>query len=341
MKKTIFLFAIICFFSTMQMGFAQSQVTTLQHKGVTSVFYGQTSFADAYTAAAAKGDTLILTVGGFPPPSGIAKGITIIGAGYMPDSTSVKRRTTILGNLTINAGADSLHLEGLYINGDILGWNNPIHYVKIIRCRFVNFSPNLAAKDNCSIEECIIEGGITLNPGTNFQLKHNIINGGISTIYANAVIDGNVLLNNHSSNSLFHVISSSTIKNNIILYSNATMFYDGGTNTLYNNLFVASTISFWQSYNNYESNNYYSVAQADIFVNQTGNVFNFSHDYHLKNPELYIGTDGTQVGLYGGITPFKEMGVPTNPQVTTKTISKETDANGNLQINITVKAQKN
>jgi len=162
----------------------------------------------------------------------------------------------------------------------------------------------------------------------------------LNYINANAVIDGNVLLNNHNSSSIFTSISSSTIKNNIIL-STGPMVNHGVTNTLYNNLFVASSISYYNSANNYESNNYFSIAQADIFVNQTGNVFDFSHDYHLKNPELYIGTDGTQVGLYGGITPFKEMGVPTNPQVTTKTISKETDANGNLQINITVKAQEN
>jgi len=54
---------------------------------------------------------------------------------------------------------------------------------------------------------------------------------------------------------------------------------------------------------------------------------------------LYLGTDGTQIGIYGGSQPFKEKGMPSNPQVTEKIISTETDTNGNLQINITVKTQ--
>jgi len=92
--------------------------------------------------------------------------------------------------------------------------------------------------------------------------------------------------------------------------------------------------------NTNSNNNYLGVPRANIFVNQSGSSIDYTHDYHLKNPELYLGTDGTQVGIYGGTKPFKEKCLPTNPQVISKTIAKETDANGNLQINITVKAQE-
>jgi len=54
---------------------------------------------------------------------------------------------------------------------------------------------------------------------------------------------------------------------------------------------------------------------------------------------LYLGTDGTQVGIYGGSQPFKEKGTPSNPQVTKKNIGTQTDADGNLQINMTIEAQ--
>ena len=88
-------------------------------------------------------------------------------------------------------------------------------------------------------------------------------------------------------------------------------------------------------------NNYTNIPQANIFVNQTGTTFNYTHDYHLQAPTTYLGTDGTQVGIYGGTFPYKEGAVPLNPHIQLKNIAPTTDANGDLQIQIQVKAQDN
>ena len=52
----------------------------------------------------------------------------------------------------------------------------------------------------------------------------------------------------------------------------------------------------------------------------------------------YLGDDGTQVGIYGGDTPFTD--VPTNPQITSRQIATKTDNDGKLSVKITVEAQK-
>ena len=341
MKKTILFAAFICSFFAAQTSKAQDPVTTLQHAGTTKVFYGTTSFSDAYTTSV-KGDTLLLSIGGFTPPAAIAKGITVIGSGHFPDSVTVKKRTTILGGLTFNAGADSLHLEGLYINGSINSAMVTIHNIKINRCRVVDISfssSGSAPKNNCLLEDNFIEGNINFsNNGNNFIVRHNVIASYLFYINSNAIIDGNVFLSVYGG--ISSPINSSIIRNNIFIGTNGANLSDPGSNNVfYNNLLKGSAISY--SSGSSGSSNYFGVAQANIFINQTGNVIDYSHNYHLKSPISYIGTDGTQVGLYGGLIPFKDGGVPSNPQITSKSVDTKTDTNGNLKINFTVKAQDN
>jgi len=343
MKKSILLTAIICSFLALQTAIAQNPVTTLQHNGTTQTFYGQNSFVDAYNASI-NGDMLYLSTGFFTSPPSIAKGVKIIGAGHFPDSAGVAKRTFILTGLHIAQGADSLLLEGLYINGGIGYDDNSINYVKVLRCwlngAWFNSSSETASKNNCSYEECFINGGIDFSHyGNNLLLKHNIISGGIFdnasvvNINGNALIDGNIFLYYYRA---FTYVNSSIIQNNIFISIN--LFNYGVGNSINNNLFVQSSIYF--GINSY-SNNYLGIPQADIFVSQSGNEIDYTHDYHLQHPDLYIGTDGTQVGLYGGSIPFKDKGKPSNPQVISKNIATETDANGNLPISITVEAQDN
>ena len=67
----------------------------------------------------------------------------------------------------------------------------------------------------------------------------------------------------------------------------------------------------------------------------------YTYNLHLRpnSPLHNAGTDGTDIGIYGGLFPWKEGSVPFNPHIQTKTIGNITDGNGNLQINIKVKAQ--
>lgn len=325
---------------------AQNPIATLEHGGASQIFSGQGSLVEAYNASA-NGDRIYLSTGFFTPPPAIAKGIKIIGAGHFPDSVNIAKRTVIIPGydgygtrLHINAGADSLHLEGLYIDGDIIyDASSSISYVKVIRCRLVSafFSSNSASagKSNCSYKECYIIGGIDFSHfGNNLLVKQCILNSAIGNINGDALIDGNIFLRE---NYPFQNVLSSVIQNNIIVGNTAVIFSSCIGSQIRNNLFVSGSIEFGLTN---ISNNYTNIPQTYIFVNQTGNEINYSHNYHLKNPEKYLGTDGTQVGIYGGLPAFKEKGAPSNPQIIKKTIAEQTDANGNLKVDVTVKAQE-
>ena len=76
-------------------------------------------------------------------------------------------------------------------------------------------------------------------------------------------------------------------------------------------------------------------------VYQSGNTFSYTQDYHLKSNCVgkNAGKDGTDIGIYGGVFPWKEGSVPKNPHIINSTIGGTTNSNSALPINIKVSAQ--
>lgn len=344
MRKKVLSYFIVSAFLSIQALSGQNPVAALQHIGSSSVFHGQNSLVEAYNSSV-NGDTIYLSAGYFNSPSVLAKGIKIIGSGHFPDESdstgAILKRTVLISSLTINKGADSLRLEGLFINGDInFEAANKISYVKALRCRIgsmgFNSTSTTAAKNNITFEECVILGNVSFSRyGNNLSFSHCILNGYIADIDGNALIERCVFLFGLSYNAPLINIFSSNIRDNIFV-GNYSPFSNCTGNSFSNNLYRKASFDFGL---NAAANNYFGLSQADIFVNQAGNEWKYEHDYHLKSPTTYLGTDGTQVGLYGGSSPFKEKGVPANPQIISKSIGKKTDANGNLSISVSVKAQ--
>lgn len=103
-------------------------------------------------------------------------------------------------------------------------------------------------------------------------------------------------------------------------------------------------------------NNYFSIAAPDTgsntyignsFEQVAGDIFTtdeFLHPKHLTikegSPCKNAGVDGTDIGIYGGGTPFKAGSIPYNPHVRKANISTQTIDNGMLKVDITVSAQE-
>ena len=331
--------------------FAQSRVA-LHHEGQVTIFGGGAPFTDAYNAAA-DGDTIYLHGGSFAPPAVIDKGIAIYGAGHYPDSTAVTLPTSITGNVAINENADNLRFEGILFTGNITFNNNQkVDNVVISRCRIngaltYNHTNNMATPcENHLISQCVIIGGMNFNnlqggTITNCILQSRINNGN------NLNIVNNIFLWYHGSYCDYDAgtiisVNNSIIANNIhlnrFLCTGYPFVYGGSGNTLLNNLTPAGNNS--ASYGGHScSDNYTFTVVDDIFVDAANNTFDYTDDYHLQNPETYIGTDGTQVGIYGGALGYKPGAVPSNPHFSSATIAPTTDGDGKLNVNIKVIAQ--
>lgn len=343
MKTTIALF-----FNFFLIGFISNhvnaqQVTALHSNAGETIFYGAQSFVEAYDQAV-DGDTLYLSGGSFAPPALIDKGLLIFGAGYHPEYTTATLPTQISATFNMGANADNLYLEGLLFSTSVQAINtDDLSGVSIRRSR-IEGSLNVqgtGSNSNFGVSECVVDGVVDI-----FALNNSSF---ANSFFGNRIINGsgNLFSNNlfffasasTTTSKVFYSIENSTIVNCIFVagsnYHVTTSTSVG--NIFENNVFTSDNIVFGTA--PILNNNYFNYSMDEVFVGFTAADFSFDDDYHLQQPELLVGNDGTQVGVYGGLFPLKEGGIPMNPHISNKNISGTTNASGQLEVEITVEAQ--
>jgi len=318
--------------------FAQSRVA-LHHEGQVTIFSGGAPFANA-CAAAADGDTIYLSGGAFVAPAEINKSIVVFGAGHYPDFTAVTYQTSVGGNITVKEGADNLRLEGILFTGNIaFASNEKVDNVTIARCRingsltYNGIYPYTTPCLNHQIIQCVLIGDLVLDNLTGSTVSNCILQSAI--IRGNdLIISNNVFLRvsyypGSTIIPVFNGITGSTITNNVLLGKSYITYWQGSCTAclFFNNLLPTPV-----------ADNYNTTADL-MCVDETNNAFDYTDDFHLQNPETYVGTDGKEVGIYGGVLGYKPGAVPNNPHFDSATIAPSTDGEGKLNVNITVIAQ--
>lgn len=343
MMKSIITSVFVLFLLFSPITNAQQKVA-LHHNGTTTIFSGSNPLIDAYTAAVAN-DTIYLPGGTFVPPSNFDKKIAIFGAGHYQTATLATGKTFINGTVTLKENADTFYIEGIEINGNfVFSDNESVNQVVIKRCK-INGSLTvvgnlLMPSTNLGIIGSVIVGNIDFANAQNVLVSNSIIEGRVFSSIGNA-FNNNILLNEYvySGNEAPISGNNNQVNNNIFRKVTHTPLIVGNGNIASNNLCSLTAPSFGTLPT--VSGNYFGIAETVIFVNHTGASFNYSNDYHLQNIITYQGLDGSQVGIYGGVFPYKEMGIPANPHIETKTIAPQTNASGELNIQVLVKAQTN
>jgi len=361
MKKIILSIATVVSFISNDI---QSQsLIAVENSSSGSSFY---KFLDQAITNAQSGDVIYLPGGSFSMGSvHINKTLTIIGVGHHPDSTLATNQTIITGNIPIDEGAHNLHLEGLYVTGSIsLTPQEQANDVMIRRCNvnvitnngshFSQFQNDSTFSNGWQIVHSIVRGDIEMGNFKNFTMSGNIIAGRIFNAFFGGIIENNIFLYNSQSNHFMDNVRNSTFKNNIFLHSWEMSYpayacynppcgsYDnvflnnsfcmGGQNTYLENGVTAISL-----------NNRFDADPAAIFINAIGNTFSYANNYHLDATfsASILGSDATEIGIYGSSNPYKEGAVPMNPHIQTKTIAPSTTPNGLLNVNIKVGAQSN
>ncbi len=338
MKKSLLTFAIIALVITVN-----AQTIALHSSTGVQIFKGNTALVAAYSAAN-NTDTLYLSGHTFVPPTAFNKQLMIFGTGHYVDSTIATGKTFINGSITLSDSADLFYIEGLEITGNFIFSNNhAVNSVNIKRCKINGtvevFGDLSNPSTNLSLIGNVFMGALNLNNATNVLIANNIFQGFITATYGNQITN-NVFMGGWQLNTWVYAVFSgdnNQLNNNVFVYTSGTA--SGAGNSFSNNLFVMANPSYGTT--STAVNNYTGIAQSAIFVNQSGNLFNYTHDYNLKTPATYIGTDSTVVGVFGGTFPYKAGAVPLNPHVQFKSIAPATDVNGGLNIQIKVKAQTN
>ncbi|HEY5688207.1 MAG TPA: hypothetical protein VIS27_07895 [Yeosuana sp.] len=326
----VFLFAVV--YTTAQKSVA------LHSNGTTTIFGGDTPLVDAYEASIT-GDTLYVSGGNFTMPGTIDKGLVIIGAGYHPESTAATQKTYITNtsNIFLGDNASNLYMEGMELYSGLSKSSGVITDFTLIRCKIngvIGFSGS-GDPTNATIVQCDIGGTIQLQ-GVTYSLISNCILRGRLDYSNNNIVKNNIFLYVNSSNAPTYSCNSNTFYNNIFTTVYGPIYSDQGSNNNFQyNIFTGTTPTFGTTPT--VLNNYISVDLGTVYVNAS------EGDYHLLGDAstTYLGDDGAEVGLYGGLVPFKEGAVPINPHISQKSIQTTTDSNGLLNISFTVEAQQN
>jgi hypothetical protein len=347
MKNILFITAFSVSVCLSQFAIAQSPVA-LHHAGTVTMFYNASGFTDAYTAAVS-GDTIYLP-GGFFGAITIDKRLAIFGAGHHPDSTLHTYATQINGNVSLGPLSDSSHIEGLHITGHLAVSTAGIKTDNLkIRRNMIDGQLNLNGTKatpsmHVEISGNVIRSSVDLSNTLSVVLCNNILQSRVHYVYQGSITN-NVFNSTpyysypyYAYNNIFDV-DNSKVENNVFVHPDGAVVFLECDNTLINkNVFSHSSINFT---NNMPTGNYIGVGSTNILMNWTSASYLYTDNYHLKTPATHIGMDGTQVGIYGGLRPWKEGSLPLNPHIQSKTIADKTDAAGKIQVQVKVVAQSN
>lgn len=338
MKK--FLISLVMLLNLSVAGlFAQSSlIATLNHEGNISVFYGGYALQQAHKAAK-HGDAITLSSGTFMSTN-ITKAITLRGAGMDVDTLNNVQPTVIAGDFTIQI-ADSvsqkLMLEGLFSNFTITV-KNTVRDARFIKSRFKDFKldGNSSTKGylkNCSFLHCKITNEMYFS------------NNGSDCSFVNSY----VRLNNYNKSSLqltncivrapysysLHDNTPACSFTNCIIVGNNNGDYLPKTASAYNCVAVnCSGNNCFRDIPN--SSNQHSTYEA-LFKEYKGTYNEGVTTFELTDEAKtkFLGTDKTQVGIYGGNLPYDP--ITTNPRITKCNVAAKSTADGKLSVDIEVK----
>lgn len=304
---------------------AQTLIAVTNETG--STFY---SNLDTAIVKATSGDYIYLPGGSFKISKPINKKLQIVGVGHNPDSCAVTGITQVTGNFVINSGSDHGSITGLKIYGDItfiVGATDPVvNYYSIERCNLGNVYPSTRSL-NILVCECVIHGNIrgdmSGSSSQGFLLSNCIVEGYFSGFLANTFINNNVFMN-----SFTYPTTGCFFKNNIFLFA-GPIPTESYTALYQNNSFTTAVSSLYNCHNNIVA------PVAGLFKNKTKALFDYDQDYHIlvASPAHLAGTDGTDLGIYGTSSPWKEGSVPSSPHLQTKTVST-IDGKPNVKIKV-------
>ncbi|MBX2979834.1 MAG: hypothetical protein KF905_11105 [Flavobacteriales bacterium] len=340
---------------------AQAPRIVLQGSGSPQVF---TDFVEAL-AAAQPNDRLYFSGGSFPYPANttISMPLHFIGAGIHPDSTSVTDITSLQGlgsgPLIFTNGASNSTFTGIRFQpGSSIAYgvkygtessNDHPTGMLFQRCHFngrvdLGNGINDGTYSQTTFDACIFKHEVNGYNGsavmTRCILDHNPGAGGTINLFQNPgalTFENSVLLRGTITNS-----DNATVRNCIFTRPNSGPIHQSNNASISNCLFVSSDPS-TNSSNLVLTNNTFSVTASQLFVNETNNEYDYVDDLHLvpSSPGVGGANDGTDIGIYGSSSPYKDGAMPFNPHYRQADIAPSTNANGELPVNIRVAAQPN
>ncbi len=338
--KNISLFSIACSLSL----FASAEVITVNNNTNAP---GQYSSLQTAIDSASNGDTIY--VHGSATSYGnvtVKKRLTFFGTGHKPNKSNIL--VSEVGNFQLDSLAGFTGASGTKISGfklsAVLGYGGTggTKNVWVSRNYFSSGSSKVSVKGSgWTIENNIFQPAyISVGNNANIIIRNNIFNASyvFTSNQPTVVIANNIFLGSISTSALVSV-SNALIANNI--FNGSTPNGTGVDNNIFsNNITYQTSNNSIPAGTNTGSGNF--AAQNPMFTNAPTNTFSYVYDYTLAagSPGKNAGTDGTDLGVYGGVMPLVDItGSPAIPQLKTITILNPVISVGD-SLQVIIKANK-
>ncbi len=320
---------------------AQLQIATLSSGDSIQTFYGIDALQSAYDAAS-DGDVITLSAGEFKSVTWLSKSLTLRGAGMgtLSKKDSVQQDRTIIRNECF-INKSNITIEGIHFidKAEVNDGEN----VQLIKCQFIEL--RFWNGKNPSIIHCFAHK-FSSNIGavcvSSYLKNYEAITYAMATTLVNCVVEVynpiDALKNDYITNSIIIATNSEDTSNN---YTQ--------NHAIYNSLWVGTISEHGVIYQgplaekktNIPANDYYietpfvSAYEQNNHVFSGDSVFVEGTFYELTEAaKQYKGTDGKELGIYGGNLPFDAT--PSVPQITKFDVAPKTDADGKLSVTIEI-----
>ena len=318
MKKILFIILALCYVVVAKAQSTDQLSAILQHGDEVSVYQGNTGFQKAYEAAV-DGDVIVLSQGTFQTVTRIEKAITILGAGFEENAEANTAITAFNTHVYVgksDAVLDGFRMEGVKVSGT-LQFEYEVKNVNIVKCYVtgdVRFQKNLEA---VTLKQCRL-GSSVLGANTSVVAKGLLVvnchvNGNARdfSYESSANIDHCYIMQYGSGDKAQILVTNTIIEDNQFSKESGIAPYSTARNCIVTNGaggFPATASSF----------NCHWVDRAAIFADGENAAYSETRTFELKDPDTYIGGDGTSIGPAGGEGWNK---VPAKPSIANLTTS--------------------
>lgn len=328
---------------------------------------GANVFASLQDAVDAAVDGDIIQVTPSPDDYGnvtINRRLTVYGIGLDPDRDMPYRSE--VGRITFGHNVlfqtDSTVVTGLVVAGVTFSGGSGVTLSDIVieGCRITStIGVNSGSVDNLRIRDCLISAGSRpsinfLGDASNLLITNNILynlstylGGGAISADNHAVISNNIFIaSTNSSRSAFLTARDCIVANNIFYGVRPGSGSGSERNEYHNNLTFGTSVDDLPpaGTGNTGADNLVGVNPLlENFPLDGSNTFDFAYDFRLQagSPAIGAGSDGTDIGIFGGSSPFDTLPrvLPSLPFIEEFNASNVVRQGGNL--NVTVKAKSN
>lgn len=261
---------------------------TLQHGNELTVFKMANALNEAVNAAV-DGDVITLSEGVFNAAAIDGKSLTIYGAGFEDDDITGTRTTKINGQTNISGTISNLHIEGCVVSMGVSNCN-----IESLRVQ------------NCNIGGISWSGSGTL---LDMMLYSNVITGNIygnSSFQFNSVVISNCYVGGEIA--YFPTLSPVLIDHCVLNKNGYGIYYYSNSIFAKNDIYILSAETVVKNCIFYANRSFYAIDQENcyfnigsgIFTDGDGGAYSADRTFEIQQPDVWIGTDGTQIGLHGG-----------------------------------------